>query len=235
MGRILFRDVHINNNMDKRGLIKKVLLAFEQSSTSIKYDKIYLYDDGPNDIKQITVSFGITEWGNLKQLINSYIKLNGNLTEKFKPYLSQIMVKSLVTDKAFIDLLKESGKDPVMQMCQERIFDEKYIDPAYNFCLTNKLETPLSKLVIADSYLHSGSILSFLRNKFSEKVPVNGGNEKAWTESYCKARREWLSNHTREVLRKTIYRMNFMLDRITDNDWDLSKGSYNANGVTVNS
>jgi chitosanase len=233
VGSVLFGNVRLNISMDKKGLIKKILLSFEQSSNTIKYDKIYLWNDGPKNIKQITVSFGITEWGNLKKLIDSYIKLNGNLSDKFKTYLNKIGVESLANDNSFIELLKQAGKDPVMQMCQERAFDDMYIDPAYNFCLTNKLETPLSKLVISDSYLHSGSILSFLRNKFSEKIPANGGNEKIWTESYCKARKEWLENHTREVLRKTVYRMNFMLDRIKDNDWDLSKSSYNANGVKI--
>ena len=58
--------------MDKKSLIKKILLAFEQSSSTIKYDKVYVYEDGPNDIKQITVSFGVTEYGNLKKLIKSY-------------------------------------------------------------------------------------------------------------------------------------------------------------------
>lgn len=219
--------------MDKKDLIKKVLLAFEQSSTSIKYDKIYLWDDGPNNIKQITVSFGITEWGNLKKLIDSYINLNGKLSDKFRPYFSKIKGESLVGDSNFINLLKESGSDKVMQMCQERLFDELYIDPAYNFCSTNKLETPLSKLVICDSYLHSGSILPFLRNKFKENIPASGGNEKTWTKSYCETRKNWLENHTRLILRKTVYRMQFMLDRIQDDDWNLENKTYSANGVLV--
>ena len=69
----------------------------------------------------------------------------------------------------FISLLKESGSDPVMQICQDKAFDDMYITPAYDFCFKNKLELNLSKLVISDSYLHSGSILPFLRNSFSEK------------------------------------------------------------------
>ena len=80
---------------------------------------------------------------------------------------------------------------------------------------------------------NAGSILGFLRNKFKERTPAFGGNEKIWIESYCKTRREWLSNHTRPVLRKTVYRMNFMLDRIEQNDWDLTKNVYNANGILV--
>ena len=63
----------VNISMDAKPLIKKILLAFEQSSTNIKYDKIYTFEDGPNDIKQITVSFGVTEYGNLKKMIKDYL------------------------------------------------------------------------------------------------------------------------------------------------------------------
>jgi chitosanase len=218
---------------DKKDLIKKILLAFEQSSTNIKYDKIYIYNDGKDSSKQITVSFGITEQGNLKKLIDSYCSLNGKLTPKFQPYLNDIGVKPLANNKDFIDLLKQAGSDPVMQMCQERAYDDMYINPAYKFCIDNKLEFELSKLVISDSYLHSGSILTFLRNKFSERTPVNGGNEKIWIESYCKARKEWLSNHSNALLRNTVYRMNFMLDRIEKGDWGLTQSPFIANDVKI--
>jgi chitosanase len=220
--------------MDKKSLIKKILLAFEQSSTSIKYDAIYKYDDGPNDKKQITVSFGITEYGNLKSLVKSYCFKNGRHSSEFTPYIPKIGVESLVEDTKFLQLLKESSaNDPVMQMCQEESYDSMYINPDYAFCEKNKLELPLSKLVICDSYLHSGSILSSLRNSFSESVPVNGGNEKVWVESYCKARRSWLANHSRKILNKTVYRMDFMIDRIEKGDWELTQSPFNANGVKI--
>jgi chitosanase len=219
--------------MDKRSLIKKVLLAFEQSSTEIKYEKIYLYDDGPNDAKQITLSFGITEYGNLKDFIKSYIFAGGKHAKFFTDYADKIGKVSLVKDNIFIHKLKEAGSDPVMQECQEKAFDRMYIEPAYKFCEKNKLVTNLSRLVISDSYLHSGSVLKILRNRFAESVPANGGDEYKWTELYCKARKDWLENHSRKILNKTVYRMNFMLDRIKKGDWELTQSPFDANGVKI--
>lgn len=215
--------------MDSKSLIKKILLCFEQSSTTIKYKEVYEYEDGPNDKKQITVSFGITEYGNLKELIKSYCFKNGRYTEKFTPYLPLIGKVALVDNNEFVSLLKESGDDVVMQLTQEQAFDNKYIIPAFQWCEKNKLELPLSKLVIADSFLHSGSILTSIRNMF----PATIDNEKLWIEQYCNARKSWLANHSRKVLHNTVYRMNFMLDLIEKNDWELNKFPYKANGVRI--
>jgi chitosanase len=233
MGSVFFGSFYLNKNMDKRSVIKKVLLAFEQSSTSIKYDAIYKYNDGPNQIKQITVSFGITEYGNLKKLLTSYVEKGGRFKSSFESYLPSIGVKPLVSDDKFVGLLKESASDPLMQMCQESAYESMYIEPAYKFCSSNGFETNLSKLVICDSYLHSGSILSLLRNKFSESVPAKGGDEKVWTKSYCEARKKWLANHSNKILNKTVYRMDFMLDLINKGDWDLTQSPLNANGVKI--
>jgi chitosanase len=222
--------------MDARPLIKQILLAFEQSSTKIKYGEVYKYEDGPNDIKQITVSFGITEYGNLKTLIKSYCFKNGRYTKDFSPYLPSIGQKSLANDNDFIKLLKDSGaNDPVMQMCQEEAYDTMYINPAYDFCSKHKLNLNLSKLVIADSYLQSGSILSSIRNMFSATLPDNGGDEKEWITSYCKSRKSWLANHSRKILHNTVYRMDFMLDRIQKGDWDLVQSPFVANDVKITS
>ena len=73
--------------LDIKELIKKILVSFEQSSTTIKYSKIYEWEDGPNKIKQITVSFGITEYGNLKKLIQNYCLNKGMFTEQFLPFI----------------------------------------------------------------------------------------------------------------------------------------------------
>jgi chitosanase len=219
--------------MDKKSLIKKILLAFEQSSTTIKYDAIYKYDDGPNDKKQITVSFGITEYGNLKTLIKNYCFRNGKHTEEFAPYVQKIGTEALVNDAKFLSILKESCSEDIMKECQEQAYDDMYINPALAFCDKNKLTLPLSKLVICDSYLHSGSILTSLRNSFTESVPAYGGNEKVWIESYCKARKNWLANHSRTILHNTVYRMDFMLDRIKKGDWELTQSPFVANDVKI--
>jgi len=221
--------------METRNLIKQILLAFEQSTTKIDYNKIYTYNDGPNDVKQITVSFGITEYGNLKTLLKSYCFKNGRYTKEFTPYVSMIGSQPLASDKDFINLLKTAGEDPVMQMCQEQAYDSMYIDPAYSFCEKNGLVENLSKLVICDSYLQSGSILSTIRNMFSETLPTNGGDEKDWITAYCKSRKSWLENHSRKILHATSYRMKFMLDRIEKGDWELTQSPFVANDVKITS
>jgi chitosanase len=219
--------------MNERDIIKSVLLSFEQSSTKIKYDKIYTWDDGPNDIKQITLSFGITEYGNLRNFIKDYISSGGVNKSFFSNYVDKIGRVSLANDKDFLQKLKESAADPIMQQCQEKAYDTMYIDPAYSWADRNGFTKSLSKLVICDSFLQSGSILSLLRNRFSEKVPSNGGDEKEWVKAYCNTRKSWLQNHSRKILRNTIYRMDFMLNRMSLNDWDLSKFPMNANGVII--
>lgn len=220
-------------DMNTTTLIKKVLLAFEQSTTTIAYDKVYVMEDGPNNCKQITLSFGVTEYGNLKTLVKSYIFKNGKFSNEMTPYVSKIGETPLVSDKDFIALLKRAGSDPVMQACQEAAYDDMYITPAMKWCDKNKLVLPLSKLVIADSFLQSGSILMSLRNRFAEKLPLVGGDEKKWVDAYCIVRKDWLASHTRKILNKTTYRMNFMQHCIEDNDWDLSADRYVANDVLI--
>ena len=218
---------------DLTNFIKKVLLAFEQGRTNIKYDEIYKYEDGPNEVKQITLSFGITEYGNLKNFIKDYSLKGGRYSKDFNTYIPLIGTKPLVQDTSFINLLKESASDPVMQQCQEQAFDSMYITPALTWCSKNNLILPLSRAVIADSFLQSGSILSFIRNKFAAKLPVSGGDEKEWVESYCKARKDWLTNHSRKILNNTVYRMNFFLPLIESGDWNLEQKNYIANGVKI--
>jgi len=213
--------------------IKKILLAFEQSSTTIQYDKIYLYNDGPKKRKQITVSFGITEYGNLKKLVQSYCDSKGKFSSDFLKYIDKIGKEPLADNQEFISLLKRSAGDNVMKQCQEAAFDDMYINPALKWCEKSKILLPLSKLVIADSFLHSGSILSSLRNKFAEKLPSLGGDEKNWINSYCIVRRDWLENHSLKILNKTVYRPDMFISLIEEGDWNLSKKNYTANGVNI--
>ena len=219
--------------MDTNSLIKKVLLAFEQSSTTIKYKEVYCYDDGPNDTKQVTLSFGVTEYGNLKKLLKDYCQHNTASSKRLESYINLIGKEPLAGNRQFKILLEQAGDDPVMQKCQEQAYEDMYITPAYTWCKSNGLELPLSQLVVCDSFLHSGSILSKIRNMFSETLPIKGGDEKEWITQYCKNRKKWLANHSRTILHKTVYRMNFMLECIENNDWNLEEKKYVANGVII--
>ena len=119
-----------------------------------------------------------------------------------------------------------------MQLSQDLVFENKYWNPALKFFTDNGFTEPLSMLVIFDSYLHSGSILSFLRNRFSEKTPSKGGREQIWISKYIDARQEWLSNHSLQILRNTIYRTKTFKVQILNDNWDL-KLPVNANGIIV--
>ena len=217
---------------DPAPLIKKILLAFEQSRTSIKYDSVYLFDDGPKNVKQITLSFGITEYGNLKKFLEQYCQ-TGKFADQFTKYIPLIGIQPLASNSDFIKLLKESAQDPIMQQCQEKAFDNMYITPALVWCSNNKLELPLSKAIIADSFLQSGSILRVVRNMFAATLPTAGGTEQEWVTAYTNSRRKWLANHSRKILNKTTYRMDFFIDLIKNNDWHLSATFYRANGVKI--
>jgi len=91
----------------------------------------------------------------------------------------------------------------------------------------------MSMLVIYDSFIHSGSILPFLRKKFTEPVPAQGGDEKKWLGEYVKARHKWLAGHSKPILRKTIYRTNCYLGEIEGKNWHLTVLPIRMNGIAV--
>ena len=213
--------------------IQKIVNVFESGSPEGDYGCISLYEDGPNGIRQITYGKSqTTEWGNLNALINLYIKNEGNIAEKFEPYCEKIGRRSLVSDKAFIALLKEASKDPIMRKTQDQFFDIHYWEPAKTWFTKNGFKLNLSMLVIYDSFIHSGSILKFLRNRFSEVTPALGGDEKEWIKAYVQVRHDWLKGHSNKILTKTIYRTQNFLDAIKKDDWDLSQ-VFVANGTKV--
>lgn len=214
--------------------IQQVLNIFETGSRHGDYSNISMFYDGPGNIKQ--VSYGrsqTTEFGNLRELIEMYIVARGKYSASLSSYINKIGKKpSLVTDRHFIDLLKKAGDDPIMHETQDKFFDIRYWRPAESFFKKNGFTHPLSMLVIYDSYIHSGSILSFLRKRFPAKTPADGGNEKDWISQYVNARHSWLANHSRPILRKTIYRTRVLKDEIAKGNWDLDE-NINVRGIFV--
>jgi chitosanase len=213
--------------------IQKIVNVFESGSPNGDYGCISLYEDGPNGIKQITYGKSqTTEWGNLSQLIKLYISFSGQFANEFIKYVDTIGRTSLVNDKNFISLLKQASKDPIMKESQDSFFDTHYWEPAKKWFDKNNFKLNLSMLVIYDSFIHSGSILKFLRNRFPETTPVNGGDEKAWIEKYCHVRLNWLNNHSNPILRKTNYRVIDFIAAMEKNNWDLGK-EFSANGTKI--
>jgi chitosanase len=208
---------------DNKQRILSVVNIFETGTPDGEYDDISIFNDGKGNTRQIT--FGrsqTTEQGNLKQLIQAYIANKGMFSNDFKPYVDKIGVIPLVDDKDFIALLKRSAQeDETMIKTQDTFFDKVYYQPALKFFTDNGFTFPLSMLVIYDSYIHSGRILDFLRQRFSESPPAKGGDEKAWIKAYVKTRHEWLSGKS-EPLNKTIYRTKLFMSAIDADDWNLN-------------
>lgn len=215
----------------------QTLNVFETGSTEGDYSNVSIYKDGGQGAyRQITYGASqTTQDGNLDKLLYAYVEAAPSTSAVAATIERRLPTKhnrQLVNDTQFISALKEAGKDPLMQTLQNEFFDEVYFIPAYKWFKTNGFTQPLSMLVIYDSFIHSGSILSFLRKRFAEVPPAQGGDEKAWITSYVNTRRSWLANHSNKILRKTVYRMDTMKSCIAADNWDL-KSPYKANGVTI--
>lgn len=224
----------MNLTAQQKRICEQVINVFETGSAQGNYSAIARFDDGPNRIRQVTYGRSqTTEYGKLHDLVKRYTESVGQLSEKLKPFIDKIGITPLVDDQAFLDLLKEAGKDPVMQRVQDEFFDERYYQPAIKWAAKNGFTLPLSALVIYDSFIHSGSIPEFLRNRFPAKTPANGGNEKDWITEYVDARDNWLRNHSNTLLRKTVYRTECFQREIQRGNWDFSKLPVDAQGVKV--
>ena len=222
----------------KRKIIQ-VINVFETGTITGNYSNISIYADGPvingSRIKQITYGRSqTTEYGVLKILIEQYIANNGQYSGQLQPYVNKIGKQpSLCTDSLFKSLLKNAGQnDPVMKSTQDTFFDQIYYQPAFKWFTSMKFTLPLSLLVIYDSFIHSGTILAFLRQRFPESVPVNGGDEKKWITQYVNARHDWLAHHSNKILRNTVYRPICFEKAIAQNNWDLAL-PINANGTII--
>ncbi len=209
----------------QKEIIIQVLNVFETGTPAGKYHSITVMADGINRSRQITYGRSqTTEQGNLKTLLEMYVAEGGKYAGELKSYIPAIKVVPLADDMYFRQLLRKSAlEDPIMRRTQDSFFDQLYYQPAEQFFLGNGFSLPLSMLVIYDSYIHSGRVPAHLREKFAERVPVNGGAEKAWTAAYVDTRHRWLENHGNLLLRKTIYRTQCFKDQIDNDNWDLSK------------
>jgi len=219
--------------------IRRILSVAETGKPDWDPGAVYLYADDNRfkpPRKQVTVSIGFTENGNLGRMLEAYLAKGSEHEAKLRPYLRDIGEKgrpSLAGNKVFIGLLKEAGKDPKMRAAQEESFDELYLGPAFAWAERYGFREPLSYLVIADSFLHSGSMLEFLMARFPEKKPIDGGDEKEWIKFYLKVRHEWLRTHSNKILNKTVYRADAYLREASKGNWHLVIDSFVMHGTEV--
>ncbi len=225
----------MNLNLNQRRLVDGVISVFETGSVAGDYSKISIFRDGPGRIRQITYGrWQTTEYGNLKTLVNDYTNAGGIYSSKFVAYVPKIGATALTDNADFKQWLIKAGKeDPVMRITQDRFFDRVYFQPAKRWAERNGFTLPLSMLVIYDSFIHSGKIRDDIRNRFPEKVPVNGGDEKAWILAYVMARNNWLATHSNPEVHPTVYRMRTFRREIDRSNWHLSQLPIIANGTRV--
>lgn len=219
----------------QKSLIERVVNCFETGKPDGDYGSISIYADGPHDIRQITYGRSqTTEYGNLRRLVQQYCDASGTYSEDLRPYAEKVGSVPLTDDAEFKDYLRRAGReDAVMKRVQDRFFDETYFQPAMNWADGNGFVQPLSALVIYDSFIHSGSILWVIRQRFPENPPSLGGGENEWTSAYVRERQAWLKEHRRAAVRASVYRTKDLKRAIERNDWDLSQLPFRAHGVNV--
>jgi chitosanase len=221
--------------------IEQVVNAFETGSAQGIYNALVKYKDYKDpatNTLMVQVTYGrsqTTEFSHLKALIQDYVNSNGVYANTLSLYLNRIGQKpSLAYDDRFCLTLIDAGKnDPIMKKCQDDLFELKFYQPAYNWFKTNGFTLPLSMLVVYDSTIHSGSILSFLCKRFNTELPARGGNEKEWITNYVNARNSWLATSTNPLLQKTVYRTECLQTQIKNNNWNITQ-PINAHGVSIN-
>lgn len=225
----------MNLTPKQKSICEQVINVFESGSPQGNYGTISIYKDGPHNIRQVTYGRSqTTEYGNLHELVEMYVEAGGIYSEALRAYLDKIEVTPLADDATFKQLLRDAGKkDPVMRQTQDTFFDKRYFAPAMSWADINGFSMPLSALVIYDSFIHSGSILSFLRKRFPESPPAKGGDERTWITQYVDTRQNWLANHENRILRNTIYRTECFKTEILRNNWDLTLLPIIANGISI--
>ena len=158
----------------------------------------------------------------------------GAAADALRRFADDVGSVPLTDNREFKNLLRKAGRqDPVMKRVQDKFFDKRYYRPAMKWVRDHEMTLPLSALVVYDSFIHSGRILWFLRQRFAESPPSGGGDEKAWVTAYVNTRHDWLRTHSRQILRKTIYRTACFKTEIQRGNWGLSARPIIANGTPV--
>lgn len=217
----------------QKKVIDSIVSIFETGRipTTKSYSTCSVLNDGAG------ISYGkhqcTDKAGSLDLVCKRYIELGGQQAGPLKEYMSYLATNEStkynnVTSNypswlnSLISLLKSAGSDVLMQQAQDEIFEKFYWNPALEHCENIGLKTALGHLVIYDTCIHSGSgRVSSLRQRFPEKSPANGGDEKAWAIAFLNTRRAWLASNSNPLVQKTVYRIDAMLEIAKADNWNL--------------
>lgn len=171
----------------------------------------------------------------LDAVVLRYIDQGGALAGELRPYLPQLRANATTRIdpgtpwvRELLAILGRAGADPVMQRAQDQVFDELYWHPMARQAEAMGLQHALSWAVLYDTAVQSGPAgIGRMRRLFDEVPPVRGGDERAWTTAYARARRGWLAGfvgrddgHTAAV-RRSVYRVDALLEMVRAGNWEL--------------
>lgn len=170
--------------------------------------------------------------GSLDLVCKRYVELGGARSSELGAYLgylssnesSKVNPKGPYPDwlRALMALLRDLGREPLMQRCQDEVFDRVYFEPAVKHCQDLGLTKALSLLTIYDTCIHSGpGRVASHRKAIACDPPLTGGDEATWLKAYVAERRAWLLRSSNELVRKTIYRPDAISKLIAAGNWDL--------------
>ncbi len=216
---------------EQKRIIDSVLSIFETGKipTPSAYSTCSILTDGAG------ISYGkhqsTDKSGSLDKIVTLYVSKASSYSELLRQYLPKLAANETtkVDPKAppqwvkdLIALLKLAGADPIMQHCQDEIFDTNYWLPSVTISESIGLKTALGYLTVYDTCIHSGSGgVTTIRNKFPEASPAHNGDEKLWIKAYVAARKAWLLSNSNPLVKKTIYRMEALEVLIAADNWDL--------------
>lgn len=230
---------------DQERTIDRWLSAVETGKPGGDYGNVTVLHDNPSGGPQITYGkHQTTEAGRkLQKMVALYLKRDGTtLTPKGRAKLEQFVSapQYAMTGDGFLkSTLRRAGDDPEMQDVQNEFFLTHYMKPARDWAEKNGFVLPLSMLVIYDSFIQSGGIPYWLRRRFREVPPAQGGDEKAWISRYVDVRHQWLKHwgngktKKSKAIRASSYRTDALNHETDTGNWDLSSRPMKVNGITV--
>jgi len=208
-------------NLQKK-TAQAIVNIFETSRIQGKYGQVTLLQGDTGHLtygrSQTTLSSG-----NLYLLIKAYADAEGAL---YANDLSAYVIRlanidlSLDYDRNFHRILREAGDDPVMHDVQDEFFDRVYWNPAVRYAQNAGVSEALGIAVVYDSVIHGS--WKRMRDRTTQNHGGAGAiGEKQWIKHYLTERRSWLANHSNQLLRRTVYRMDAFQQIINANNWDL--------------
>lgn len=202
---------------------KAIVNIFETSKIQGDYSAVTILEGDKGHLSYGIAQVSLTS-GNLHNLIDEYIKADGEYKEELLAYLPRMKNKDITLDddKNCKLILKQAGHDKIMQDCQDDFFDKDFWASAMHIMLLREYKFPLSAAILYDSKIHGAyaTVRDIVNKKYGYEGFTNT-EETEWIHHYIIEREKWLSENKNPLLKKTAYRMQEFEKLLAVNNWDL--------------